>query len=134
MESWRQVWRDGFAKVLPVAALVALRDGLRSDDKRLIQGATTTPPPLMCVADWPCEAGCLLSFAGWIGTGLRTVGQVEQFFAEMCQRTDELLGDPAACRWLLNWYDDTPRDDMRRELLAEVERSLAERLPATAAA
>ena len=32
----------------------------------------------------------------------------------------ERLGEPAACRWFLNWFDDTPRDQMRRELLAEV--------------
>ena len=37
--------------------------------------------------------------------------------------------EPAACRWFLNWYDDTPRDEVRRELLAEVELALAERVP-----
>jgi hypothetical protein len=29
----------------------------------------------------------------------------------------------------LNWFDDTPRNEMRRELLAEVERALTERQP-----
>ena len=37
------------------------------------------------------------------------------------------VGEPAACRWFLNWFDETPRDEMRRLLLAEVNRNLAER-------
>jgi hypothetical protein len=28
-------------------------------------------------------------------------------------------------RWILNWFDETPRDQMRRDLLPEVERELA---------
>ena len=125
MESWRLVWRDGFAKTLSTAGLVALRDALRSDDPRVIQGATTQPPPLMCVQDWPCEACCALSFAGWQGDGLTTVGEVEEHFAKQCFEADQKLGEPAACRWFLNWFDDTPRDEMRRELLAEVELAIS---------
>jgi hypothetical protein len=37
------------------------------------------------------------------------------------------MGEPAAVRWFLNWYDETPRDEMRRKLLAEVERAMAAR-------
>ena len=31
------------------------------------------------------------------------------------------------CADFLNWYDDTPRDEMRKQLLAEVNRVLGER-------
>ena len=125
MESWREVWRRGFAPILPRAGLEALAEALRADDPRLTQGSTTTPPPLMCVQDWPCEAACLLGFCGWQdGTGRTTVGEVEEFFADACWRCDQRLGEPAACRWFLNWFDETPRDEMRRELLAEVELAL----------
>jgi hypothetical protein len=134
MESWRQVWRDGFVPVISTSGLESLRDALRSDDPRLTQGSTTTPPPLMCVQDWPVEAACALGYCGWQGDELETVGQVEEFFARMCFEADQRLGEPAACRWFLNWFDDTPRDQMRRELLAEVERALAERLPINRAA
>lgn len=127
MEIWRKVWRDGFAPHLSTAALEALRAGLAADDKALLQGATTQPPPLMCVQGWPCEGGCLTAYAGWKGEGLSTVGEVEQFFATVCFNADLSLGEPAACRWLLNWWDDTPRDEARRELLAEVEKALAGR-------
>ena len=129
MESWRMVWRSGLAPVLSTAGLTTLRDALESDDHRLVQGATTTPPPLMCVQDWPVEAACALGFCGWQGDGLETVGEVEEFFTKCCFEADTRLGEPAACRWFLNWFDDTARDEMRRELLAEVELALAERVP-----
>jgi hypothetical protein len=69
MEGWRIVWRDGFVPLLPTRGLEALRDALRSDDPRLVQGHTTSPPPLMCVSDWPVEAACLLGF--FAGGGAR---------------------------------------------------------------
>ena len=129
MESWRTVWRQGFAPVLTLKGLEALREALTADDPRLVQGSTTTPPPLMCVQDWPVEAACALGFCAWKGEGLETVGEVEEFFARACFEADQRLGEPAACRYFLNWFDDSPRDVMRAELLAEVERVLAERFP-----
>jgi hypothetical protein len=127
MESWRKVWRDGLAPQLSTTSLEALRRALLTDDPRLLQGATTSPPPLQCVQDWPVEAACVLGFCGWQGEGLETVAQVEEFFARACFEADQRLGEPAACRWFLNWFDDTPRDEMRRLLLAEVNRTLAQR-------
>ena len=124
MESWRKTWRLGFVPVLSTAALEALRDALYADDPRLTQGSTTTPPPLMCVQDWPVEAACALGFCGWQGDDLETVGQVEEFFARACFEADQRLGEPAACRWFLNWFDDTPREEMVRELFREVELAL----------
>jgi hypothetical protein len=79
------------------------------------------------VQEWPVEQACALDFAAWLGLGLVTVAQVEEAFALVCANADERLGEPAGCRWFLNWYDDAPRDQMRRELLAEVNASLAER-------
>lgn len=153
MESWRSTWRNGFAPVLSTAALSALRDALANDDPRLVQGATTSPPPLMCVQDWPCEAGCALGYCGAAENGglayseadyragadyraangvtpragAAAVKDAELFFAGVCFKADQRLGGPAECRWFLNWFDDTDRDEMRRELLAEVELALNER-------
>jgi hypothetical protein len=134
MESWKQVWRDGIAPILPTAGLEALATALETDDPRLVQGATTTPPPLLCVQDWPVEACCALGFCGWQGDGLSTVGQVEEFFAKCCFEIDERQDEHAACRWFLNWFDDTPRDRMRAELLPEVRRELERRAAAPVAA
>src|SRR6266702_6132267 len=128
MESWRNVWRKGVAPLLSTVSLEALRQALVNDDDRLLQGATTTPPPLQCVQDWPVEAACALGYCGWQGDGLETVAEVEEFFARMCFEVDQRLGEPAGCRWFLNWFDETPRDDMRRQLLGEVNRTLAQRL------
>lgn len=127
MESWRLVWREGVEPLLVTGELEALRAALSEDDPRLLQGATTTPPPLQCVQDWPVEAACALGYCGWIGGGLETVAEVEEYFARMCFEIDRRLGEPAGCRWFLNWFDETPREDMRRSLLAEVNRALARR-------
>src|SRR4051812_30523867 len=73
MESWRKVWREGFAPQLSTSGLEALRKALHEDDPRLIQGATTSPPPLQCVQDWPVDACCVLGFCSWQGEALETV-------------------------------------------------------------
>ncbi|HXG12948.1 MAG TPA: hypothetical protein VNK04_24535, partial [Gemmataceae bacterium] len=93
-----------------------------------------TPPPLPCVQDWPVEAACAVTYCGWHGEGLKTVAEAEEFFARICFEVDQKMGEPAACRWFLNWFDDTPRDEMRRLLLAEVNRTLAQRHGAADAA
>src|SRR5436309_3373899 len=88
MESWRKVWREGLLPQLSTAGLDALRRGLRADDPRLLQGATTSPPPLQCVSEWPVEGACVLGYCGWQGDGLETVAEVEEFFARMCAEAD----------------------------------------------
>src|ERR1700722_19711662 len=127
MESWRMVWRDGFAPVLSTVGLEALWKALRQDDPHLGQGATTTPPPLACNSERVLEGCCSIGWCGWKGGKLEKGGEVEEFFARSCFEADQLLGEPAACRWFLNWFDDTPRQQMRLELLAEVERTLEQR-------
>lgn len=127
MESWRLIWRQGFASAISTSGLTALAEALRTDDKQLVQGSTTTPPPLMCVQDWPVEAACCLGFCGWKGEGLATISEVAEYHARLCFECDQRLNEPAACRWFLNWFDDTPRPEMLRDLLAEVELVLASR-------
>lgn len=127
MESWRKVWRTGIAPLLSVDDLLHLEEGLSQDDQHMIQGATTQPPPLQCVADWEVEGCCALSYVGW-KQGLKTVGEVEEFFARMCFEIDQLVGEPAGCRWFLNWFDESPREQMRLELLEEIRLLLQERM------
>lgn len=127
-EGWRVVWHEGFAPLVTTCALKNLAAALEKDDPRLIQGATTTPPPLMYVLDWPVEAGCAVAFVNWQSDDpLVSVGQVEECFARMCYHADQRLGAPAACRMFLNWFDDTDRDEMRRLLLPEVIKAIKER-------
>jgi hypothetical protein len=101
-----------------------------ADDRRLIQGGTTTPPPLMCMRDFPVEAGCLLGYCGAVahgGIGVATVGQVEEAFVRFCFDADNAVGEPAYCRNLLNFWDDTPRPAARVLVLEEVAYTLAGR-------
>jgi hypothetical protein len=77
--------------------------------------------------EWNVEGCCGIGYCGWKGEGLQTVGSVDEFFARSCFEADQRLGEPAGCRWFLNWFDDTPREEMRNELLDEVERTLAQR-------
>lgn len=127
MEAWKKVWREGFAPLLSLPALEALRLALATDDARLLQGITTSPPPLQCVQDWPVEGAEAIAFALWQGEGLETVGEVENRWAKTCFECDQRLGEPAICRWFLNWHDDTPRYLMLPKLLAEVNEELDRR-------
>jgi len=77
--------------------------------------------------DWPCEASDAIAFVGWQGNDLTTVGEVEEFYAKACYECDQGVKEIAACRWFLNWYDETPREEMRRDLLGEVELELSSR-------
>jgi hypothetical protein len=127
MEPWRTVWRQGLARRLSSKGLRSLARALASDDPRLLQGVTTMPPPLQCVRSWPVEAACALGYCAWQGDGLETVAEVEEYFARLCFEAERVLGEPAACRWFVSWYDEAPRAEMCRELLEEVRRVLAER-------
>lgn len=123
--AWIQAWR-AFVPSLPARGLEALAQALRNDDSRLLQGATTEPPPLECVRAWPVEGACAVTYTGW-QDGLQTVEEAEEFFGRACMECDERLHVPAGCRFFLNWFDETDRDEMRRLLLPEVEAVLAER-------
>jgi hypothetical protein len=127
VEKWRDTFRRGFAPLLSDQALKALHQALITDDPRLMQGATCSPPPLAAVQDWPAEACCLVPFGAWQSEGLETVEQIEDYFARTCYAVDEALGEVAACRHLLNWFDETPRAEVRGELTYEVELALEKR-------
>lgn len=127
MECWRKVWREGFLPSLKTEGLKALRDALRSDDPRLMQGMTTSPAPQPGQEAWTCNGTCAVGFCGWQANRLLTVGEVEEYFARLCFEADHRLGAPAASRWFINWFDETPRPIMREHLLTEVERNLIDR-------
>jgi hypothetical protein len=120
------VWRDGLAPLLSDGALRSLRDALRRDDALLLQGATTSPPPLLGVGDYPVERACPVAYCG-LAEGLETVAEVEEFFARMCWACDQALGEAAAVKHFLNHRDYAPRAEVVAGLLAEVEAEVARR-------
>lgn len=131
MERWREVWRKGFSPLMPTTGLEALAEALRSDDPKLVQGATTVPPPLQCIQDWPVEGACAVTYCGWKAkvaeTGGCLIGDAEEFFARACFDCDAAICEPAGCRHFLVWFDETPRAQVREEFFPEVELELARR-------
>lgn len=126
-ESWRRTWRQGVAPLLSTRALEALYEGLKSNDTALCQGQTTSPPCIPALSSFSPDACCAIGYCGWKGEELETVNEIDQFFARMCFEIDERMGEKAACRYFLNWFDGTPRLEMIHELLGEVELALQER-------
>jgi hypothetical protein len=120
LQAWQRCWRYGVAVQLSPACLEALHQALLYDDPRVIQTGTTSPPALMCTQDMPCEGADPVAYACWQGLGLHRVGEVEEAFAQICMRADLLLGEPAAIKYFLNFWDEGDRDTVRTALLAEV--------------
>jgi hypothetical protein len=127
MYAWQKSWREGIAPQLWTAGLRALQRALKTDDPALRQGVTVDPSEMPETEGKPVSAACAIGFAGWKGDGLQTVTEVEEFFARTVWQATQATGDPLAAKWFVNWHDETPREEMRRELLTEVNRELAER-------
>lgn len=125
IEKWRKVWRQSISKRLGTRALLVLEAALKIDDPRLIQGAISSPAPLDSLRDCQVKGTCLIGFCGWQAEGRETVGEVESYFHAICDACEADSQEPAICRYFLNWFDDCPRDEMRREMLAEVRLALA---------
>lgn len=117
MEMWRKVWREGIKPLMSPEALSLLRDRLERDDVQLLQGATTTPPPLQCLQDWSVEAACPIATRDLDTPS--SIGEIEEFFARVCHECGQRLGEPAAVRYFINWWDETPRSEAVKALLEE---------------
>lgn len=129
MESWKLVLRNGFLWQWSTERLEAALVLLVADSPKLAQGSTTSPPPLLSTQDWPLEACDLVAFCSIDDPFEATVGEAEEGFAKACFDADQKLGEPAACRWLLNAYDDTPRGEMWGQLIAELKAEVERRQP-----
>jgi hypothetical protein len=128
IEPWRMVWRKGFAQLLSSEALEALEQALMRDDQRLIQETTVVATPTDSTQDWPVRNACAIAFCGWQGEGLHTAAEIELFFDELCRYVDIILDEPLACCRFLMWFDETPRERMRTQLLYEVRREQQRRM------
>lgn len=127
MKAWQRVWREGIAPELSVEGLRALEAALLRDDPRLAQGYTTSPPAFEIMADSPVEAACAVAFAGWQGDGISQVGDVGEFYSSVLVNADYRLKEHGACHHFLNWFDETPRAEVRKALLPEVRLAIESR-------
>jgi hypothetical protein len=128
MNSWQKVFRDGISPQLSTRALEELHKALSQNDPALLQGQTIDPLP--CPENDPCSvvAACPIALAGWRGERLRSVAEVEEFFAHVVCKAGNALGEPAAVRYFFHFTDTADRETFLRELRAEVSLVLAERL------
>lgn len=119
MEPWRSVWRDALSILLSIDGLEALRKALIEDDEQLVQGITTNSDSIGIVG------ACAIGYSIWKGERVEDVGSVHQKFAEICCIAEQLTNVDCFTACFLNWFDETERNEMRRKLLFEVNRSLA---------
>jgi len=126
LEAWRRAFRVGIAPQLTRKGLQGLAKALAQNDARLLQGATTSPPPLQGLAAEPVQKCCPLCFALLDGKApdAVSVGEMEFLFAAACWETDKLLGEPGAFRYFLNAVDEWTREQLIANLLPEVRREL----------
>jgi hypothetical protein len=126
MEPWRQVFREGIAPQLPVAALEALRLGLLKNDPRLRPGSTVEES--WTVAGIRIIQGCAIGYGAWKGIHLDSARDVERFFSEICSAANDALGDPGAVGHFISWFDNHRREFVFPLLLSEVNRAIAYRV------
>ena len=126
MNGWKRAWRSGIAPLLTHDGLMALKAALETDDPRLVQGTTTEPLPIALFSDEAVAGACAVGFCLWQSGGADRVGALHAAFRRLCASADDLLDEALGTIAFLNWFDETPRDDMRRELLAEIDMLVAE--------
>lgn len=73
------------------------------------------------------EEACFIGYAGWQGEGLQSVVEVVDFFDRLCDRIGHKLGDYCGAGRFLDWFDKTPRQEMRYEMIKEVDLALFDR-------
>jgi len=121
LELWKKAWRVGVAPLLSNVALVELEVALEYDDPRLIQGKVCLPAWTPNAEGEEVTEVCAIGLCA-LAEGKKTVGQVSAFFGDLCRKAGEAIGETSGIRHFLSWFDETPRDEVRRELLAEVVR------------
>jgi hypothetical protein len=129
LTAWQRVWQEGIVPQLTTKGLQGLQKALEQDSPRLIAGATTSPPPLQCMANEPVEGCCPLCYALLDGKQpyAVSVGPLEQRFAEACWDADQRCGEPGAIRYFLNAADEWSRPELIKNLLPEVRLALTQR-------
>lgn len=132
MERWREAWR-GITGFIPTKGLLALREAIACDDPGLVQNKTTIPAARSFTTDDDCHGACAIAYCFWHGFGIKGVGELRFLFEAVSTDADEHFTDlnPRRRRrfsyHFVRWFDRSPRERVRAELLVEVERELAER-------
>jgi hypothetical protein len=125
MEKWRRVWRDGIVPNVDTQGLETLREFLVSDSPRLVQGVISVPPNVPGSCDMAPVAACAIGVCGM--HLCQTTLAMQRHFSHICDAADSEFEESASTRYFLAWFDDAPREVMRREMLSEVALALKEK-------
>lgn len=124
---WKDVFRRGLAPQLTSDELETLLTALVNNDPDLIQGKTVEPCGAGVKGDEKPKAGCMIGYIIWKCRGANEVRDVQNEFACICCGIDVRLAVLSVNRYLLNFFDETPRDKMRPQLIEEIELELERR-------
>ena len=120
-------WQEGIQPSISSTALRSLLEALERDDERLLQGASTSPPPLYPCDSWPCEASCPVCWLLWEGSQEMSVKEVCEFLGNIASHCEDALQEVGAIRHFMNWWDENPRELVRAKLSAWIAADLAAR-------
>ncbi len=136
MDDWKRAFREGFLAVATRQSLERVRGLLLDDSPSLVQKVTAVNAAGVAgssAGEDACAGACLVAQLSWRE---RTVYRAYFDFSldsdaiDLALRRKKVVsgGDPErtlTSRDLTRWYDRTPRDEMRRELIAEIDLALA---------
>lgn len=123
-EATRRVFHEGFVPLLKDEELWVLKGWLTMAPERFKQGYTLYPVPTPAEEPYMMpDCGCLITNIGRINM-LKYADELYEYFARMCYNIDQNMGEPSAVRYLLNWYDDSPWEDVKNGSIEELEAAL----------
>lgn len=132
MEQWRRYFRHGIAPLVENAQLEYVLGILKSDSEKMCQGDTVILRKVIAESgltyyhgDLPPVSGCFVSLIHMSDEKL-TANEVDAKFGPFLCRVGLNHG---LSSHFINWFDDSPREEVRRELIAEIELVLDARNP-----
>lgn len=126
LQPWQTAWRYGWAPLLPLAGLQALRGAILKNSPQIIQRSTTIPGPYEF--SHPPTHACATAFCLWKDRPTRSCKQIFLDF-EVLRRNVSITLEPLgySAEDFLDWFDTAPRGTMRTDLLPEIDWAIAQK-------
>lgn len=118
--TWRDVW-SAACTYFTTKGLEALKASLEGGGKDIVQQLTVLPSSYRLFGKLLPEKACPIAYCGWQGgIGIEVVDELEMFFAQICFDLETVFNEPCVIRYFLKWFDNAPREEAIKLLLAEV--------------
>lgn len=124
MEPWRLAWRD-IAQRLPTHGLYRLWQACETDDTHLVQGTTAISD--VTELNGACVGGCAIGYAIAMdplecGREPLAIDTVKDQFGDIIDAIGNVTSND-----FVDWFDNSKRGEVLKELLAECELELTRR-------